>query len=177
MYLKEFNKNHIRDFRLTEEGYFKLKEESSYILEVIYSLTSDLNLSYNEIIIKSYDFLEQVFPGFFNFFCNLYYLGEVIDGRTYPITQEEKDRWMNKLKLIEKQTNIYRMHFYNKQIEPVLYVKSQLNNDYFSPIDINCILVMMNFILEIINTPYKDLFIPKGSFARDLLNFKRGVLF
>lgn len=175
IYLKDFDRNNIGYFRLTKDGYFKLKHNYKDILKNIYSYTSNHSLSYNEIIIRSYDFLEKVLPGFFNFFCNLYYIGEVIDIRVYPITQKEKNRWIKKLE--SAKTNTYINYFYDQHVDPILYITSDINNDVLCPIGINCIFVLLAFILDIVNTSYDELITNKKSFIEDPLTFKRGLIF
>lgn len=177
IFITEFDKNNPYAFRLTKEGYDELQRNGNKILKTLYDLFNDENLSYNDIIVRSYDYLETIIPDFFEAFCNIYFKGCLIDSRINTISISEKERY--EIKIQNAQTLDYRHYFYNKNTSPILFIDSSYDPKIrtICPIGIISVKVLMGMIANIINNSYEDIFGFQSFVFDNLLSFKYGIMF
>lgn len=173
-FFDKLDEKNIRRFRMTFLGYVTLKEQTSNILEFINKLLQEKKLSYNEIIVQSYDFLEEKIPDFFNFFCNLYYLGTCFDNRKMLLNNQDLEQCK---RFIRTNKLNYYNYFYNNETTPIIYIISRSNNKKPFPFGLIALKTLLSFIININGYNYEDLQTAKHSFIEDVLEFKRGLLF
>lgn len=154
-YITPINKDKLRQVRITEQGQEFIRRNYNVILKVINDIIY-ADIAENDKIKQVYDYLEDVIPGLFDNFCNIYFDGQVIDIRKTPITNIDKQISYELVDYINQKSNPH-VFMYPFLSFPMILIKPFYYNVYI-PLYLVSLKTLCTFITSLTYQRYTSLF-------------------